>query len=229
MSTLAKQVSCLAFVSMALSPPCHAMVWDANADFNNASTGNPNGVWTYGYDAQSAPGYQLKPFDTFSIGTLTAWTDATHVSLGAPTFARNDSRSFVNGLPPGQIALHPGPDGNGDAAILRFTAPADGVYAVTAQFFAGDSGETDAWLIKNDEAATPFASLGVTSVNPSFASRAIQLAAGETLDFVVGNHGDFFFDTTPLSVQIASVPEPTTALMLLVGSMLVAGVSRRVR
>lgn len=207
-----------------------AETWDAAADFS-ATTGNPNVVWSYGYDPAAQAGYQFKGFDQFiTSATILAWRDSGYNSLDTPAFFKNLSAGTVNGTPSGQVALHPGPVANGDAAILRFSAPEAGAYAVSAQFFAGDSGETDAWVVLNGDFASPLATLGITSVNPGYTNASLWLNAGDTLDFVVGNHGSYFSDTTPLAVQIATVvPEPASAALLAGGLMGLMGLSRRRR
>jgi PEP-CTERM motif len=217
----------LAVASLALSVASHAASWDANADFTALSTTNPNGVWGYGYDPAALSGYQFQAFDQLNLLAYTLWTDSMYNSLNTPAFGKNNSSSVVNGGAPGQIILHPGPTPNGDAAILRFTSPATGIYEVSAQFLTGDSGETDAWVVMNGDFASPLVSLGVTSANPTYNTTGISMLAGDTLDFVVGNHGNYFFGTTPLTVQISAVPEPSTTLMCLAGAAWIAFAMRR--
>jgi hypothetical protein len=195
----------LLFSSFVLNSSYAATTWDATNDFTASTTSNPNGVWSYGYDPASTAGYQFKAFNKFSNAN---WTDSQYQSSGTPAFGKNLSGATVSGVQPGQITLHPGPVPNGDAAILRFTAPISSLYNVSAKFFSGDSSETDAWIVTNGNFTSPLISLGVTSANPSHTITSLQLAAGETLDFVVGNHGSYTFDNTPLTVQIALASQP---------------------
>lgn len=196
--------------------PAQAASWDAAADFSSVS--NPGPVWSYGYDPAALTGYQFKPFDlVVAESQAIAWRDSTYVSLGTPAFFKNVSGSTLNTVLPGQVGLHPGPAADDDAAILRFSAPQAGLYAINAQFLAGDFGETDAWVILNGNNLSPVATLGITSVNPTYTTSGLWLNAGDTLDFVVGNHGQYFNDTTPLTVQISAVPEPASAALLAIG------------
>jgi hypothetical protein len=200
-------VAALLFASAFHITSIQAATWDAATDFTSTSV-NPNSVWSYGYDPAITSGYQFKLFDQFNSSTSTpSWTDATYVSLGTPAFGQNLTSDVINGIQPGQVYLHPGPVADGDAAILRFTAPTASTYNVFAQFFVGDISQTDAWIIKNGDFSSPISFLGSTNSNPSF-SQGVYLTAGDTLDFVVGNHGDYFYDTTPLTVQISAVPMP---------------------
>jgi hypothetical protein len=213
----------LTFVSaaifLAFQPSSASAQWNAATDFNAATFTNPNSVWSYGYDPAAIAGYQLKLFNLFTTtGAFPiAWQDSTYVSLSTPTFAKNTSSSILFGAQPGQIALHPGPAANGDAAILRFTAPQSGQYSIIAQFLAGDAGETDALIVLNNNIASPLSNLGITSLNPTYSVAALALSAGDTVDFVVGNRGFYNGDTTPLSVLISAVPEPSNTALTVLG------------
>lgn len=191
-----------------------AGTWDAAAEFGGT---NPRGVWSYGYDPAATAGYQFKPFNAFQpLGAgLPAWIDSGYFTINTPSITRNDTAAAIVGIQPGQLSLHPGPVANGDAAILRFTAPFAGLFDIDARFFAGDVGETTAIVIKNGDLAAPIASLGNTSVNPVLSLLDVALAAGDRIDFVVGNAGNFFNDSTPTTVRISGdatesvgVPEP---------------------
>lgn len=212
--------------------PASATTWDATADYGPANTTNPNGVWSYGYDPAAQAGYQFKAFDLYipSENGAAVWRDSTYISLGTPAFFRNNGSTTLNGVAPGQLGMHPGPVANDDAAVLRFTVPSAGVYGFSGQFFAGDQGETDVVVVLNGNRASPLLSLPSTTSNPVFAMNSLQLQAGDTLDFVLGNAGSYLFDTTPLALQVSSVPEPGTALLGALGlGVVLAGVRRRRR
>lgn len=209
-------VSAVLFASVFSATSSQAASWDASADFLATAT-NPNSVWSYGYDPASIAGYQFQQFDFYTAGATPSWTDSAYVSLGTPAFGQNLTASSLNGIAPGQVYLHPGPAADGDAAILRFTAPTTSSYSIYAQFFVGDISETDAWVIKNGNFSTPLSALGVTDSNPSYSAASLFLSAGDTLDFVVGNHGSYLYDSTPLSVQISAVPMPAMVWLMSVG------------
>jgi hypothetical protein len=49
----------------------------------------------------------------------------------------------------------------------------------------------------------------------------VFLNSGDTIDLVVGNGGDgFAFDNTPVNLHITGVPEPTSVVLLSIGSCL---------
>ena len=153
---------------------------------------------------------------------------------GTPGIWKNDSGFTQYGILSGQLSLHPAENqygfANDNAAILRFTAQTDGSYDVNAQFFAGDGGDTIAWVVKNDDFANAVASLGSTGGNPNYIA-SLNLQAGDTLDFVVGHSSDdLWADNTPVSIAInAPVPEPETYALMLAGHGLVGFAARRQR
>ena len=192
----------------------HAAGYDAAADFQTLS--NPGGVWSYGYSPSAGAGYAMKLFD---VASGSAWSMSNYSTLGAP----------ANGVGTGQLALHPGPAAFADLAILRFTAPTAGTYTVTGQFFAGDSGSMQGLIILNDDAPHPLQAFSSTTDASVFTPLTLSLAAGAHLDFAVGNNGSFLSGSTPLSVQISPVPEPSSYLLMLGGLALMAAVDGRRR
>lgn len=223
-----------ALAASLLAASAQASTWDATQDFSTSSTSNPNGVWSYGRDPADMAGYQFKAFDTLGYSdTLLYWSDSSYLTGDTPHFGKNMGAVPRFGVLPGQLTLHPGiTTTTDDAAILRFTAPASGLYAITAQLFDGGNGETDVWFVRNGDFSNPLATLGVSSANPGYSASGVQLAAGDTLDLVVGNHGSYFGDSTPFSLQISngvSVPEPGTIPLLAASFVLLAGFSRRRR
>lgn len=214
---------------MSLPGPALAANWDAAADFATSPPANPSGVWSYGYDPAALPDYQVQIFDSVESGLAINWHDSSYQSLGTPTVGKNVSAGTINGIAPGQFYLHPGPVANGDHAVLRFTAPFATNFKVEGRFFAGDTSETDAWVVKNGDFLSPYAVLGTTSGSPSFSFTGIGLVMGDTLDFVVGNHGSFVFDSTPLDLQISTVPELTAGAMWLCGLACVGALALRRR
>lgn len=212
----------------AASPPnaAHAQIYDANADFTPASAGNPNGVWSYGYT--TTLGGTFIPFGEFiNDGTLLTWR--TNIGLGTPAWFKNLSgvNQVNNSLAPGQTALHGGP--NGEFAVLRFTAPSAGIYNYDLEYFPGDSGNTDIYLLQSSNAADPLFSDLITTGPGSFSFDGLSLSQNETLDLVVGNANDgFTFDTTPVNLQVEAVPavapEPATGALLATGLLILGGV-----
>lgn len=55
-----------------------------------------------------------------------------------PSIWKNLRSSAADGVQPGQLSLHPGP--NTEPAVLRWTAPAAGFYSIKGTFHPGDYG-----------------------------------------------------------------------------------------
>lgn len=170
---------------------------DVTADFSTTN-GNPNGAWTYGYtlSPQASQGAPFVVYPAVSNGDpeIPSWYDPANVSLGAPAAWRNDSAAINTGVQPGEFAMHPG--SNGEYAVARWTAPAAGSYAVSLQFKAGDTGETENLLVHNGTV------LVTDDSTEAVHDLVVTLAAGDRLDAVVGSKGDFHFDTTPVHLTI---------------------------
>jgi hypothetical protein len=186
-------------------------VFDAAADFSLAS--NPNGPWTYGATQV------LGTITPFTVGDTTSglpgfslWHIAPGIteSLGAPVVAINVSNTtHPRGIRPGELAYHPGPDSFG---VIRWTAPAAGQFDIKALFTGGDLGDTEVFVLRG---ATPLFCGDINGFGDvETLRRGVTLAAGETIDFVVGNAGSFFFDTTLINVTIFETTGPSPASLL---------------
>lgn len=200
--------------------------YDNANDFSIAQ--NPNGVWSYGH-AASAGG----TFNAFtaaaSAGGLQGWYTPSPSDFYMPAVYHNASTALVSaagvtvaGL---EAGFHPG---SASLAIYRFTAPAAGSYAVEALFFTQDSAASgvDVYVLK--DGGTQLFSAPVTLAQGlAYWTGTVALAAGGTLDFAVGNAGNFLHDATGLGVQIAAVPEPHTYALFGVGLGLVGMALRR--
>jgi hypothetical protein len=188
-----------------------AQTFDAAADYSRFN--NPNGVWSAGYTNTLGSALVLYDVNNGVTDGLNAWRSS---AIGVdPNFSKNLSGSTLINIAPGQVSLHPGP--NNQYSVLRFTAPTTAAYNVVAQFFVGDTGDTDANILLNSNAAAPVFFAATTDTNPSF-NQTVNLTAGNTLDFVVGSKGSYFSDTTPLNVTLTTVsaaaPEPSALALL---------------
>lgn len=214
------------------------IVYDAAADFSAAN--NPNGVWSYGAQQQLG-------------GTFTAYS-RTKVESGNPTWYELDTfliYSQVWGIEPwiaydgvsSHLLMHPGvityPYDLYDKlpySVLRWTAPADGMYAVDARFFGFGFANfqpgttTDVHVLLNNVALLDAYIVGPSAEQLFVGNRFF--AAGETLDFAVGPATDvgplydYQGDLTGLSLSVTAVPEPATALLFCVGVAGLIGVRR---
>ena len=218
-----------------LSATAQAASYDAAADFSSANGGSS--VWSYGWDVSDAAGdYTFTALDLYDSSNhpdtgYKTWNASSHSYFGTPGMWVNLGSGTRYGVAVGQLTLHPAEDQHGfdndNAAILRFTAPTAASYTVNAQFLTGDVGQTDAWIVRNGSFASATA-LGTTSADPVY-SATLSLAAGETVDFVVGHSTDNLWgDNTPVIVTIQSpVPEPESGALMAGGLALLARLRRR--
>lgn len=139
-----------------------------------------------------APGSNLHLYTVnLAYGERLTWQDPIFGG-DVPHFAKNTSATdVIYGSLPGQVALHPG-CADGPYSVLRWVAPAASSYNVQAHLFAGDFGDTEAFIVKSGNATTPVFSATTTSGNPSF-SGVLALNANDALDFVVGVGSDFCY------------------------------------
>jgi hypothetical protein len=192
--------------------------WDAASEFNdseNPDAANPSGVWSYGWKETLTGKFFLALTSYNDPPYRFGWCNASGLPLIC--HATRAVVALMNGpnrinVPPHTLQLHPGL--NGEYAILRFTAPADGAYKVSGQFYALDDNATgtttDVWILQNNSKSGAFSGKvdyygGARSA--SFTSLVFQLKKGNTLDFQVGYgaNKNYFYDSTGLVALIEKV------------------------
>ena len=192
----------------------NAALYDLANDFS-ITNGNPNGAWSYGYRNSLTSARTL--FD--NPATIASGISWRSTALGSdPQFYKNLSNGPVNSLPAGQVAMHPGP--NGQLGSLLFTSPESGLLNLTAAFGAGDIGNVDVYIRSN---GVPIYQVLNTGTSQSYAtSTPLPVAIGDTIEVLVGiGDGSYAFDTTPVQATITinnPVPEPATIAALGVGA-----------
>lgn len=157
--------------------------------------------------------------DSFSGGPTAGWHDVANSSFGTPVIYKNFSTgTLVSGtvtIPALTLVMHPGPTGFGaggarEFAVTRWTATSAGTFDIAGSFLALDSGSTDVHVVRNG--VSLFSTVRASFANTSFSLSGVSLAAGDTIDFVVGNNGNFTNDSTGLVATI--VPSPAAAAPL---------------
>ncbi|HYP05913.1 MAG TPA: PEP-CTERM sorting domain-containing protein [Bryobacteraceae bacterium] len=190
-----------------LSSTAFAAAYTAESEFSVAN-GNPNGVWAYGY----------------RVGTNPAFTNFTNTEVdfaGIPGFDRwhtglsnSGDPLYYLGVylhPSGQLLLHP--SNSTERSVVRFIAPNAGTWVVNATFSDGDNATTSVDIQRDGDAGFLFSDF-VTNDSSTSYKGSVSLAAGQSLDFIVGNNGNHNNDSTLLSLTISEVPEPETFLLL---------------
>ena len=165
--------------------------WDPTPTFGVVS-GNPNGVWSYGWMDIG--------FTTFTLYTNSGTPNGNPQWWGwggdlTPCIWKNMGTSISYGVEPGQIALHPG-NGN-EPSVLRWTAPsgAAGQVRVVGRFYNGDIGGPNVAVHHNG---------GVmwSAFNSGEFDLAANVHEGDTIDFAV--YDAYGFGNTPLEVTIST-------------------------
>jgi hypothetical protein len=181
--------------------------WDVTADFSASK--NPCGVWTYGYKStvtsQNLVVYSVVNTIDFGAGGLGhSWNDPNNLNGTdrIPSVFRNPpTNTTINGIEPGQVALHGG--ANGEASLVRFTAPRAGTYSFSFEFFPGDIWETEGKIVRGTEGVYS----KITSISPAYSSD-FQMQAGETIDVMVVAQGNgsggwyYAYGSTPITVTV---------------------------
>jgi hypothetical protein len=211
-----------AFLSM--SQLAAAQTFNAASDFS--PTANPNGAWSYGWSASRGTAFNVFPDAVnycgygFGLGSIynyicpgqDMWTAYLNGNL-EPVIVHNgtpytfDAISCCNPTPPGGLLLHPGP--GGENAVIRWTAPAKGLYKVTATFSGLDYGgptTTDVAVLHNGTQIFSDNVSGFGYINARPFSSTVSVLAGDTIDFTLGygTDGDYGADSTGLDAVITA-------------------------
>ncbi|RLB51715.1 MAG: hypothetical protein DRI90_22735 [Deltaproteobacteria bacterium] len=175
--------------------------WDVASDFS--TTANPNGPYSYGLKP-SLEGVFLQ-HDTVDPGisgcalSILDWHSSALPSR-EPVVAKNiSSDTTCNGVLPGAVNLHPGPDG--ELSVLRWASPVNGQISIEGHFGAGDTSPMSYFIYKND--SLEIYSLHGASGDGSF-SIVESVPVGTTIDFLVGEY--FAYGSTPLQAAIQIMP-----------------------
>lgn len=178
--------------------------YSTSTAFSNLN--NPNGVWSYGFKS-TVTGTFTAYTKSFNYGTYNSWYNV----FDNPSFMYNYSNSTVYGVAPKESSLHPG--SSGEISVLRWTAPQAGTLSIKGSFKAGDTGAVDVYILKN---TTTLFSKTSTLITESY-DQTTTVAIGDTVDFQVGNAGNFTSDSTPIDGVITYTTAGTTTTTTLLG------------
>ncbi len=189
---------------------------DAGLQFRMTAPQTAGDLWTYGSVNSNVGGIDDIDTSSFTLNTLLLFVDSKHVWTTAghekANIAFNPSNEAVSVVGQGgtdivvlprQVSQHPGSDNR--PSVLRWTAPADGRYAVCGSFNGADKHgtTTDIHVFHNGEP--------ITQVNGSLANGRIAgefmgnghsftgiifAETGDTVDFIVGSNGNYSYDST---------------------------------
>jgi len=227
-------------------------VWDAVADFNatgtNPLSGNP---WAYG--TESTVGGAFAPMLVFEQGSLANGSAAIYFfnQLGlqtfiAPAIGKNTGATTITYPAPIPLiwpnnVLLVGPGGianpgSPEYSVVQFTAPATGVYSLSGSFLNLQEANTDLHILANTTSIYSNNYNGSESgFDPlTFSATDLNLSQGQTIQFIVGNNGAIEYDdvvglSATISLGPSSVPEPSTLVLLGIGSIVLLGYAWRRR
>ncbi|MCW1925976.1 choice-of-anchor D domain-containing protein [Luteolibacter arcticus] len=207
---------------------------DISRDF--APISNPNGSWSYWRQPSNALTGTYNPATAaLMTGSGTDAPLAYFVNGSSVSFNTNenyygrDSGGTRYDWLGHQFGM--GPSSSGDYAVLRWTAPASGQYAVSGNFAGSDTRPTtvDVHIFHNAGELTPAGKRYLDTYRGDGVShtQVITVAANDTVDFLVGTGGNgWTYDSTSLaaSVTLLSVtPLPKIAVEQPAGNALADG------
>ncbi len=235
-----RQVGFLAILmAFVLAGMTQAQTWDMVADFS-VTSGNPNGLWSYGYYAGGASG-TFTLYGGHSAGTaspLINWFVAPSDTDGHGNVNKNitvntfSQATWAPGMSwrPGQVCLMApysanwNPNYYDDDTAVRFTVPSAGSYQFTAEWenrvMTGTA--TDVFVRVNGSQVFSDQISGFAETAPAPApalanySNVLSLNAGDAVDFGVSgvvNDGGHQVGLT-LTVAPGELPEPTMNLVM---------------
>ncbi len=175
---------------------------------------NPNTPWKYGWiqPGPISPTYLeggnpaqggLFPKPAQMAGSFLAYMGPSQV-----IFNTSSTQRLVAGLlevNPAQFVLNPAPDGS--YAMLRWTAPSSGRFAVSATFagaHANVPATSDVHVLHNSETLFDSVVNDFQGDGKSF-TNTISVAAGDTVDWVVGANGTSSGDHTGLVASVTLI------------------------
>ncbi len=190
-----------------------AQSWDAVTGFSY--TNNPNGAWQYGYGVTGTD-----DFTSYSESAQYNWRSAAGWrGSDNPLVAINTGKPFTDFntvlFQTNMLLLHSGPSAGQDA-IVQWTAPAAGLYQISANFQVLDSvnyfgdkvsiyaGGTNLFA----QTLGPGAGADLGALTPGIGTSytdKVSLKAGEVLSFGEALNTDYGWNLVGLNAQITRV------------------------
>lgn len=169
---------------------------------------NPSGAWSYGWSKGIGQPFNLYDYGTKNYGFPLWICSQIKSSYNIPSVWKNTTGDSKWGINPGQLALHPGE--NGQVSAVRWKSPGNGSITVSGCFGAGDTGNESYYIYKNGTKEI-FQKLN-TNDDGSF-SFSETVVPGDAIDFLVGlGNGDFYCGNVSLNAKINLTSTDSTQL-----------------
>jgi hypothetical protein len=203
----------------AASASCATITYSAVDDFS--TTSNPNGPWSYGWEASLGGAFTLNAGERSVYQGLDTWEGPEGMfEFNFPLVSVNHTGATLDyavgvSQPASMLNLHP--SFSGKLSVLRWTAPTNGSFLVAGLFQGIDTRGTSSDVHVLLNSSTSLLSANINGFgNQSAFNFTRDLVAGDTLDFVVGwgYNNSFYNDNTGLSVTITDGAEFSCADML---------------
>lgn len=184
----------------------NATVYDAGTGFSAAQNDVNTRPWQYGYrDTLESASFTLMPTTT-ALGEMDFWS----LGGGIPSLGHNHGSAPASAgyewiLQPNQLLLHPS-SGSAYYCVLRWTAPADGTYAIHAAWSGlGGNSTVDMHVLVDGLSKDNRTLSGQGSTTTYDSAVPFALVAGNTIEFVVGSgDGNAAGDSTGLYATITA-------------------------
>jgi hypothetical protein len=185
--------------------------YDAVRDFSIIS--NPNGVWSYGWEASLGAALNLYTVtDVTSVPGISAWLATGTFLRNPPLVAHNDTTSVICPLsafcvPPEYLDLHPGI--NNEVSVVRWTAPSSGRFRVQGAVAGLDyQGPTTTTFYEVLNSHRILFTAPIDSYHePVLFQNLLSVSAGDIVDFAVdfGQDGNYIDDSTGIQFKVTNV------------------------
>jgi len=182
---------------------------DLSLDFAIAA-GNPNGVWSYGWQGTLGGAFNRFTHSKFSYDPAGVPVEVWDKPDSVPAVQHNNSTTnvVVDGgeaiFPPETTWFYPGVQGQPENfGVIRFTLPVgrDGIYdlatTVRPVWDGPTQGDADFHVLRN---GTELFGIALGGTNSATYTNRVGLAGGETIDFVIGRGADNSFIGTGLKI-----------------------------
>ncbi len=220
--TLSRVFLFVALMAIGLAPMANRVsaqnAYSAVGDFS--TNANPNGVWSYGWATELGRPFQLLSTPLSGAPSpVFGWDNNLSVPDWAGVFCDFSATNVQSGTSfeePDALSMDP----QGQAVMVRFTAPTSASYHVAGFFRMQDIG-TQAHAVSilvNGDTTNFYEYTGGGQPGQQypflFAQGLTQGQIGQTIDFVVSCDGVYYELSTGLQALVAPCPYPVTAVAI---------------